>query len=183
MIIRDAKQGDIAAIANLHAESWRQAYRGVLSDGYLDKSIYQERLATWERRFSGQPPKSMFVMVADVDGQLMGFICVFPDENRIWGSFLDNLHVSPHLTGQGIGRQLLSEAARRLLAIGSRTGLYLWVIEQNHRARQFYQRAGAVEVGSAENLMPDGKCVLAVRCFWAKPTILILENVVRMNRE
>ena len=116
----------------------------------------------------------MFVMVADIDDQLAGFVCVFPEEDAVWGSFLDNLHIAPQLTGKGIGRRLLSEAARRLLTNGSRGGLYFWVIERNQNARRFYERAGAVTVGSAENPMPDGQRVLALRCHWTDPARLVL---------
>ena len=174
MMIRDATRDDVIAIADLHAESWRSAYRGILSDVYLENHVHAERLGAWERRFSTETGKRKFVMAAEIGNRLAGFVCVFPDEDAVWGSFLDNLHVAPHLTGQGIGRRLLSEAACRLLTSGSRGGMYFWVIAQNYKARRFYERAGAVTVGSAENPMPDGQNLLALRCHWAYPSILVL---------
>ena len=36
MQYRTASADDVAAIAGLHAESWRQTYRGMMSDAYLD---------------------------------------------------------------------------------------------------------------------------------------------------
>lgn len=174
MLIREGTEDDIESIANLHAQSWRASYRGILSDDYLDRRARRDRLAIWQNRFSSTRIKPMFVLVAELDVRLAGFICVFPDEDAVFGSFLDNLHVAPDLTGQGIGRQLLSEAARRLLRDGSPVGLYLWVFEQNHRARQFYERAGAIAVGSAENPMPDGKRVLSVRYYWPDPATVML---------
>jgi GNAT superfamily N-acetyltransferase len=116
----------------------------------------------------------MFVLVAQLDVRLAVFICVFLSEDTVFGSLLDNLHVAPDLTGQGVGRQLLSEAAMRLLEAGSRVGLYLWVFEQNRRARRFYERAGAIAVGSAENPMPDGNRVLSVCYYWPDPATLVL---------
>ena len=173
-MIRDAVASDVNAIAELHAKSWSSAYRGILSDDYLDNRVHQERLEIWRERFSAEHSKSMFVTVADSGGRLAGFACVFPNEDSIWGSFLDNLHVAPELIGQGIGRQLLSEAARRLLVHDSRAGLYFWVLEQNHRARRFYEKSGAVTVGSAQHLMPDGQRVLALRCRWADLAKILL---------
>ena len=174
MVIREGTEGDIGSIANLHVQSWRTAYRGILSDDYLDGRAHKDRLAIWQERFSGQGSKRMFVLVAERDDQLAGFVCVFPQEDAVFGSFLDNLHVAPELTGQGIGRQLLSEAARRLLTDGPRVSLYFWVFEQNRRARQFYERTGAIAAGSAENPMPDGKRVLSVRYYWPDPATLLL---------
>lgn len=174
MTIRDATEKDVAAIAELHAESWRSNYRNVLSDEYLEKHVHQERLTVWQERFSPAWQKAMFVMVAKANSTLAGFVCVFPDEDAVFGSFLDNLHVVPALTGQGIGRKLLSEAAKRLVASGSRAGLYLWVLEQNERALRFYERAGAQVVGSQLTTMPDHRQVRALRCYWSAPQVLAL---------
>jgi GNAT superfamily N-acetyltransferase len=174
MLIREATEDDIESIANLHTQSWRASYGGILSDDFLDRRAHGDRLAVWQDKLSSTRSKPMFVLVAELDVRLAGFICVFPNEDTVLGSFLDNLHVAPDLTGQGIGRQLLSEAARRLLRDGSRVGLYFWVLEQNHRARQFYERAGAIAIGSAENPMPDGKRVLSMRYCWPDPATLVL---------
>jgi GNAT superfamily N-acetyltransferase len=174
MVIRDAAKSDVSAIAHLHAESWRSAYRGILSDDYLENHAHSDRLAAWEERFSAMPPNPMFVMVAEEGTQLAGFACVFPDEDAVFGSFLDNLHVAPQFTGRGIGRQLLSEAAACLLTSGSQAGLYLWVLEQNHGARRFYERAGGILADSVVSLMPDGQHVVALRCRWTGLSSLLL---------
>ena len=147
---------------------------GFLSGDYLENHAHHDRLAIWEERFSAAARNPMFVMVADAGTQLAGFVCVFPEEDAVFGSFLDNLHVAPRLTGRGIGRQLLSEAAARLLASGSRVGLYLWVIEQNHGARRFYEKAGGLYAGSVVNSMPDGQRVVALRCHWPAPSSPLL---------
>jgi ribosomal protein S18 acetylase RimI-like enzyme len=173
-MIRDAVETDVTAIANLHAESWRSSYRGILSENYLENDVVRDRLGVWQQRYSGAAQKPMFTLVAESDSMVSGFACVFPEEDAVYGSFLDNLHISPGLTGRGIGRRLLSEAARRLVTNGSHVGLYLWVIEQNHRARKFYERVGAEVVGSASNLMPDGQKVAAIRCYWDDPATLVL---------
>jgi ribosomal protein S18 acetylase RimI-like enzyme len=174
MIIRDAANDDVAAIATLHAESWRSNYRNILSHEYLEKRVHRERLAVWQRRFSEDSQGTMFVLVAEANSTLAGFACVFPEEDIVFGSLLDNLHVAPAMTGQGIGRKLLSEAAKRLLTRGSRVGLYLWVAEQNERALRFYKRGGGEVVGSRLNTMPDDRQVLALRCYWRAPQTLVL---------
>jgi GNAT superfamily N-acetyltransferase len=166
LILREATGHDAAAIAKLHADSWRSAYRGILSDEYLDNRVHIERAALWQQRFSERAEKPFFVILAEAGNELVGFACVFPDEHPTYGAFLDNLHVVPIRTGQGIGRRLLSAVAGRLLAAERRGGLYLWVIEQNARARQFYAKAGALEVECVELSMPDGSRQKEMRCFW-----------------
>jgi len=171
--LHEATEHDAAAIARLHADSWRSAYRGMLSDEYLENRVYLERAALWQQRFSERTQKPFFVLLAKAGTDLAGFACVFPDEHPIYGAFLDNLHVVPHRTGQGIGRRLLVAVAERLVADGRRGGLYLWVIEQNAKARQFYSKAGALEVECEALSMPDGSRQREMRCFWRDPTRLL----------
>ena len=174
MIFREATAGDAVVIARLHAESWRSAYRGTFSDDFLDNHVHEERKKSWQDRFSGSASQPFFVLLAENAGQLLGFACVFPDKDPLWGSYLDNLHVAPGLTGRRIGRSLLSEVVHRLEMNGSRGGLYLWVVEQNHRARGFYERAGATIAGSEMHTMPDGQGVVALRCHWPDARKLVL---------
>jgi len=174
VILRDATEHDAAAIAHLHAESWRSAYRGMLSDDYLDNRAHSERAALWKERFAQRASKPFFAVVAEADAQLTGFACVFTQDHPTFGSFLDNLHVTPQSTGQGIGSQLLDEVARRLIAERTPNGLYLWVIENNSRARKFYSKAGAAEVETVVMPMPDGAQLPEVRCYWPDPARLLL---------
>jgi len=176
LILREATGHDAAAIAKLHADSWRSAYRGMLCDEYLDNRVHIERAALWQQRFSERAEKPFFAILAEAENGLAGCACVFPDEHPTYGAFLDNLHVVPIRTGQGIGRRLLSAIAERLLADERCGGLYLWVIEQNVRARQFYARAGAVEVECTELSMPDGSRQKEMRCFWPNPARLFATN-------
>jgi len=171
--IREATPADAAGIARLHAESWQSAYRGVLLDDYLDIHALRERIATWQERFSKNFQRPMFVLIAELADEMVGFVCVFTEDDPIYGSFVDNLHVIPRLTGQGIGRKLLSAAAQRLVTEGSRGGLYLWVFEKNQQARRFYEKAGAEVVGTSTIPMPDGQRHSAARCYWPRPASLL----------
>ena len=137
---REATEHDSAAIAKLHAESWRSAYRGFISDDYLDDRVYSERASLWEQRFSEMATKPFFAILAEM---------------------------------------LLNEVTRRLLADGTPGGLYLWVIEKNSRARQFYSGAGALEVDSAGFPMPDGSHVVQLRCYWPDPSRLLFDGPLR----
>jgi GNAT superfamily N-acetyltransferase len=171
--LRDATESDSAAIARLHAESWRSAYRGIFSDEYLDTRAHSERAILWRTRFSERASSHFFVILAEIGAQLAGFACVFPNENPTFGSFVDNLHVTPELKRKGIGGTLLAEVGRRLIADQTSGGVYLWAIEENTNARRFYSSVGAVEVGTEEFATPDGGKVREVRCYWPGPARLL----------
>ncbi|HUK30041.1 MAG TPA: GNAT family N-acetyltransferase [Candidatus Acidoferrum sp.] len=172
--VREATKDDVSAIARLHAESWQSAYRGILSDDYLKAEVFHERFAVWQDRFGSSPATPMLLLVAEIDSSIVGFACVFLDEDPTFGSLVDNLHVTPTLTGQGIGRRLLSESARRVLSGGSQAGIHLWVLEQNLKARGFYEKTGGALVGSDIHSMPDGHRFVALHYFWPDPRTLLL---------
>ncbi len=165
MKIRPAVAADIPAIARLHAESWRVAYRGMLQDDYLDKTIFGERLALWEERFRA-PAANQYVVVAQMDGTITGFACVYGAEDARWGSFLDNLHVLPGQKRQGIGTALMRDVAAWSLRSWPTAGLYLWVLESNTSAIRFYEMLGGTCVGEGIWTPPDGGEYRKLRYAW-----------------
>lgn len=106
IMFRVACASDDLRVAELHTASWRSAYRGLLSDAYLDGDILAERGRLWEQRLA-QPSGRQLVLLAEEGEALLGFVCVLLDEEPAWGAYLDNLHVRPGLTGRGLGRRLL----------------------------------------------------------------------------
>ena len=139
-----ANPADAPAIAALHSESWRSAYRGLVPDAFLDGPVIDERLAHWTHRMAHDNEGPRQVLKA-VQGSLMvGFVCTVRDADRTRGPLLDNLHVKPGFKGSGIGRALLEEARRWTALVAPGQPMHLWVIEDNIAARRFYDRVGGV---------------------------------------
>ena len=85
-------------------------------------------------------------MVTVTTPVIAGFVhTVFHNDPR-WGALLDNLHVGADMKRNGIGRRLMSEAARSVVADDPSSGLYLWVLEQNVAAQSFYRAQGGMDV-------------------------------------
>jgi ribosomal protein S18 acetylase RimI-like enzyme len=166
MTIRTAEAADADLIAQLHARSWHTAYRGILSDEFLDGPLLADRLAVWRGRFAEVNRTDQMVLVDEQAGKMQGFACAFLDADPDWGTLLDNLHVAPECKGQGLGRQLMADVANRLLKL-DRARLHLWAFEQNHTARRFYERLGGIVTTSQAESAPDGREVNAVRYCWS----------------
>lgn len=165
MWIRTADQSDCHAIAELHAASWRFAYKGALADKYLARDVVADRRQLWESRLS-EPAKQQHVLVAEQDHQLIGFVCVHGDESGEWGSFLDNIHVTQSMHGQGIGTVLLHATAKLCASLYGEVGLYLWVVQSNAKAQRFYARHGARNEGTDVWHAPGGTDVPLFRFAW-----------------
>jgi len=72
---RTAQSSDADAIARLHAQSWRQTYRGSFSDAFLDGDLVGERTRVWRGRLD-RPADNQLVRVAfDDASNLVGFLC------------------------------------------------------------------------------------------------------------
>ncbi len=165
MIYRKANKNDAANIANLHAESWRNTYRGMLSDAYLDGDVFIERQIHWQKRFDN-PSENQYVFVAEDDDQLAGFVCVYGADDAKWGSLIDNLHVRPDLKGQGIGKRLINEGMNWARENYPECGVYLWVFEANLPSRQFYEVMGGSNVERVLHHNEDDTEGYALRYAW-----------------
>lgn len=139
---RPARPDDAEQVAALHADSWRRHYRGAYADSYLDGDVHADRREIWSSRLAA-PGDSVTVLAEDEEG-LAGFVHVILDEDAEWGSLVDNLHVAHGRRRTGIGATLMAYAGRGVLERAAHPGAYLWVLEQNAAARQFYLACGGI---------------------------------------
>jgi ribosomal protein S18 acetylase RimI-like enzyme len=171
VVYRPAVDGDALSIAALHADSWRRHYRGMYSDDYLDGPVAGERRELWLSRFSDRAGTA--TTIAEVDGTLAGFIHVILDADPEHGALVDNLHVRHDRQRLGIGEQLMRRAAAGVVAARPGSGVYLWVLEQNVRARAFYRSIGGAEADREDTEPPGGGVVTGIRVVWPDPTTLL----------
>ena len=161
-----ATSPDSVRVASLHAESWRNSYRGILPDAYLNEDAVKERESLWKARLSAPDIDRRYVLLAELDKQLVGFVCVLLDEEPEWGACLDNLHVRFELQGQGLGRQLFARAVRWVMAKESGWPIHLWVFEANYAARRFYDALKGDITERKIKEMPGGAKVSSLRYVW-----------------
>lgn len=143
MRVREATRADAAAIARLHLDNWRIAYRGIVPDDLLDAITLESRRQHWDGVLA-EPDGAEFVFVAaDADGRLLGIASGGPEVSGDphYRGELYVLHVRPEAQGQGIGRALIRAVAERLAA-GGITTLLVWMLRENHSARRFYAALG-----------------------------------------
>ncbi|MGV9563838.1 GNAT family N-acetyltransferase [Streptomyces sp. NPDC003480] len=151
---RAAEPCDAENMALLHADSWRRHYRGAYSDAFLDGDVVADRRSVWSLRLSD--PSGSATVVAEDDTGLAGFVHVVFDEDGHWGSLIDNLHLVEHRQRMGLGTALLSRAAQAVAERASGSALYLWVLEQNTAAQEFYRALGGTCVERAPVSPPGG---------------------------
>ena len=138
--IRNADPSDLSSVAEIHVASWQAAYRGIISDEILDSLSVKERQQTW-KEWIRLPGSELFV--ASRGEMILGFCrLVHPDYSDDADQYVEltHLYLDPDAYGSGVGYALLQRAIKAAKARGSK-GLFLWVLEENDRARRFYERA------------------------------------------
>jgi len=140
--IRDAVSSDAPAIAEVHVESWRAAYAGLLPQMVLDGLSIAQRTRHW-RHVLG-PESRDRVVVAERDGDVLGFANVGPSHDADTGPTtgqLGTIYLRSDAWGTGIGRQVHDAGLERLMAAGYDRAI-LWMLSTNARASRFYERQG-----------------------------------------
>jgi ribosomal protein S18 acetylase RimI-like enzyme len=169
--VRLMTASDVAIVTALHVESWRRAYRGLLTDDYLAHRVEGERRSCWERRLASASAEE-FGHVASRESVAVGFSFVSAADETGPGCRLDNLHVLPSAQGSGLGRSLMAAAAREIIGRCWDPRLFLWVFEANIKARDFYVRQGGSPTELREIATPDGGVSRAWRYEWKDLRVL-----------
>jgi ribosomal protein S18 acetylase RimI-like enzyme len=145
--VRRAVANDAVPIAGVHVRAWQVAYRGLMPDEVLDGLSVEPRARFWQQALAGERGPAVYVAV---DGSaVVGFCAVASPRDEDAGDDVAEIaaiYVEPDVWRIGVGRALMDAALAHLHADGRRW-VTLWVLAENHRARDFYARFG---------LEPDG---------------------------
>jgi GNAT superfamily N-acetyltransferase len=161
--VRPAAAGDGPALGGIHVRAWQDAYRGLMSDGYLDGLSATARAGLWTRTIAAPPPGTQ-LWVAEREGQLVGFAGGGPPRSPDAPDALELyvLNVDPPAHRAGAGTALL-EAFAAWAKQGGAGQLLLWVVRENARARAFYERRGWRADGGAQRTEVLGAPIDEVR--------------------
>jgi putative acetyltransferase len=121
--LRPYDPADEAAAIELWRRTWQEAYP------IID---FSARLDWWRKRWHSEVVPKATVIVAEQEGNLVGFVTVDATNN-----YLDQIVVAPEVWTSGTAAALLDEAKRL-----SPLGLTLHVNKDNGRAIRFYEKHG-----------------------------------------
>jgi GNAT superfamily N-acetyltransferase len=136
--VRLATGEDADGIARVQERTWQAAYRHVFPVDELDRGgfIQPER---WRDRIA-RPPAGWTTFVAEHEGAVSGFASVGPSRDQRGIGELYAIYVEPGSWSTGMGRALIERAEEQLHR--GYAEATLWVLEDNPRARTFYERGG-----------------------------------------
>ena len=156
-LLRAALEEDSSKLGALHVEAWRESYPGLVPAAVLASLSIESRTSMWRQILSehGGPNETM-VFLGDIDGRLAGFVsCGLQRSEQLqaggYTGEISAIYVLKVFHNRGFGRQLMATATANLRERGF-TAAALWVLEDNHQARGFYERLGGRQVGRREDV-------------------------------
>ena len=124
------------AISRIYEESWKHAYRGIVPQEFLDdlpESRWVEKIGT----------PGWYKMVCIENGEYIGTSGFgrsrfeeYPDSGEVI-----SIYFLPDYMGKGYGSKLMDAVMNELRKQGYKE-VFLWVLEDNSRARRFYENYG-----------------------------------------
>jgi len=153
--IQHATLDDYAAIANLQFLSHTVSFAPFASEQWLNSRQLDDYMSSW-RKTLGAADSSETTLIARISGEVVGMVRVARSnvpvsESDSTGAELTGMHVSPDLTGRGIGK-LLMQRSLDYIREQNFSRVVLGVIAANTGARRFYELHGWVLVEEP----PDG---------------------------
>ena len=148
-------------ISNIYEESWKCAYKGIIPQDYLD-SIPEGR---WSSSVDNPDWKTLLCIE---DGKIIGTcsFCISRFEQfHNWGEII-SIYLLPNYIGKGYGKALMKSALSALKMQGYEK-ILLWVLEENIRARHFYEQSGFSPTDDFINDTIGGKELREIRYIFA----------------
>src|ERR1700761_806607 len=136
MQVREATTADAEAIARVQERGWQVAYVHVFpveklaAGGFIQPRRWRDRLT--------HPPHGWTTFVVEDDDTVVGFVSVGPSRDERGVGELFAIYVEPGAWSTGAGRALIERAEEQLRV--EYEVATLWVLEDNPRARRFYER-------------------------------------------
>lgn len=163
--IRPARRIDAEAIAAVHVASWKETYRGIMPQRFLDARTVKDRTLIWEMTLGQLGRGQVFLLAEEDAGGVVGFVYGGPARDRCFGpdGEIYAMYLLRRCQGLGLGRELF-EACRQGLETAGLKGMYLSVLRLNP-SRGFYLKMGGYPAGSGE-IVRGGKLLVEERFVW-----------------
>ncbi len=140
MEVRNINESDDRqAISRIYEESWKYAYRGIIPQDYLD-AIPAGR---WVNRINDPNMHSVVLLDKEKAIGTSSFCESRIEEMRGHGEIV-SIYLLPEYMGKGYGKLLLNADIEQLKELGY-SEIFLWVLEENKRARAFYESFGFIK--------------------------------------
>lgn len=152
--IRYAQKDDAGTIALINSKSFQQAFQGIIPDDFLKEKFSYEKLKERLNNELNEGTATSCIMYKD--DIPVGMLTFAKDDHKerdsseidIW-----RIYLLPEYWGQNLGIELIHWSTAALNGKGYKK-VALWVVEENVRARKFYEKVGFIHEGEIRIINP-----------------------------
>jgi len=161
MEIRKALPNDALEYASCHVASWQSAYKDIVPDEYLNKLSVEK----WAEKFRNnlKELKEYSYFSAVHENKIIGILIIgkSSDQDKPGTGEICAIYLKKEYWSKGFGKEMMDYALASLK--GEKFDeVILWVLEENGRARRFYEKCGFVSDGTKKEITL-GKVLTEIR--------------------
>lgn len=132
MEIKKADIDDAEVVGYVHSTAWKQAYTGVFRKGFLDEDTAEKRKQEF---LESCGCKDIFYYIVYEDETTVGIVKII-DESDAYE--IASFYILEQYRNKGYGKQVIAYLKKEL----DKKRMQLWVLEDNTKARRFYENNG-----------------------------------------
>jgi GNAT superfamily N-acetyltransferase len=152
--IRYANKEDVDALASIYSKTFQQAFRGIIPDDFLKEKFSYERLKdSLYKRLKEGIATCCIIFKDDIPVGMQTFIKDSSKEQDDSEIELGTICVLPEYWRQNIGGEFINWSLKEYKRKGY-IKVNLWVVEENTRARKFYEKVGFNHDGEIRIINP-----------------------------
>lgn len=144
-------EDDLCEVSNVYEKSWKSAYKDIIPQDYLDSIP----VGQWAKNVN---KSDRYNLVATENGHIIGTCGFCRSRWKKYSGYgeIVSLYFLPEYTGNGFGKIMLDKAITELKKLDFEN-ILLWVLEDNFKARKFYEKYGFTFTGDYMNDVIGGK--------------------------
>jgi len=150
--IRKALPEDALKLTTIHDACWQSAYSGIIPHEYLmDRISRQEQRVINIKNFLADPNCGMYCV--EINNKIIGRLAFAKceDSDKQKAGEIGSIYLLEEFWNKGYGKEMLDFALTNLRNMEFNE-IILWVLEENTRARKFYEKHGFVLDGANREL-------------------------------
>ncbi|MBQ8783969.1 MAG: GNAT family N-acetyltransferase [Clostridia bacterium] len=149
-LIRRVKDGDETALAYIQTESWKVAFKTILSDEILQKCTEITRTTASYKRLLDEKIGNGYILEVDEKPHCIAWWDKARDDDMPDYAELICIHSLQDKWRKGYGTKMMDRVLSDIKA-AEYSKVMLWVFTDNDRARAFYEACGFVTYGKVKS--------------------------------
>lgn len=154
ILYRKAQISDLSGIVKVNVDTWKTAYKGIISEKYLQSVSYEDKEENWKQRLEN-PTLGAIIYVAETDqNEIVGFaLATLEKYNPIvallqaerYNGEICAIYILEEFQHKRIGTELVYLVAK-YFKLNNIYSMITWVLKENP-SRRFYEKLGGKFLG------------------------------------